>query len=213
MIPLPNISIAAAAKLGAVLLASLALVFIIHDRNHWKSEAGVRQQQLAQTKAAFDQTVAGYRAAAAQARASDAANAARVKTEQAAINERTADEYQTRIAAARADAQRLRHDATAATDSGVGGRAPVPSLPAPASGAAQSAGEDGLPDIDKLIATEQAIQLDELIKWVRAQAAVDPNTVAPAEAGASGRECATEVAATPAEMPACAGMTVHANVH
>ena len=28
---------------------------------------------------------------------------------------------------------------------------------------------------DALTATEQAIQLDELIKWVRAQAAVDPN--------------------------------------
>ena len=213
MIPLPNISIGAAIKAGIFLFAAFSLALLVRDRNHWKSEAGIRQQQLAQTKAAFDQTVAGYRAAAAQARASDAANAARVKTEQAAINERTANEFETRIAAARADAQRLRHDATAATDSGVGGRAPVPSLPAPASGAAQSAGEDGLPDTDKLIATEQAIQLDELIKWVRAQSAVDPNTVAPAEAGASGQECAIEVAATPAEMPACAGTTVRANVH
>jgi hypothetical protein len=212
MIPLPNISIAAAAKLGAVLLASLALVFIIHDRNQWKFEAGIRQQQLAQTKAAFDQTVAGYRAAAAQARAEDSANAARVKADQSAISERTANDYEARIAAARADAQRLRHHAAAPADSGDGGRAPVPSLPASTGGAAQSAGQDRLPDTDKLIATEQAIQLDELIKWVRRQAAVDPNTVAPAEAGASGRECATEVA-NPAEMPACADMTVRANVH
>lgn len=213
MIPLPNISIAAAIKAGVFLFAAFALALLVHDRNHWKSEAGIRQQQLAQTKAAFDQTVAGYRTAAAQARAADAANAARVKAEQAAINERTANEFETRIAAARADAERLRRYTAAAADSGDGGRAPVPSLPAPTGGAAQSAGQDGLPDTDKLIATEQAIQLDELIKWVRAQAAVDPNTVAPAEAGASGRECATEVAATPAEMPACAGMTVHANIH
>jgi hypothetical protein len=213
MIPLPNISLAAAARLGGVLLLALALILLVHDRNHWKGTAELRHQQLAQAKAAFDQTVAGYRAAAAQARAADAANAARVEAEQAAINERTEDEYQTRIAAARADARRLRRYTAAAADSGDGGRAPVPSLPAPTGGAAQSAGQDGLPDTDKLIATEQAIQLDELIKWVRAQAAVDPNTVAPAEAGASGRECATEVAATPAEMPACAGMTVHANVH
>jgi hypothetical protein len=213
MIPLPNISIAAAIKAGIFLFAAFALALLVHDRNHWKSEAGIRQQQLAQTKAAFDQTVAGYRAAAAQARAADAANAARVKAEQAAINQRTANEFETRIAAARADAQRLRHYPSAAADSGDGGSAPVPSLPASTGGAAQSAGQDRLSDTDKLIATEQAIQLDELIKWVRAQAAVDPNTVAPAEAGASGRECATEVAATPTEMPACAGMTVHANVH
>ena len=175
MIPIPNISIAAAMKAGVLLFAAFALALLVHDRNHWKSEAGIREQQLAQTKAAFDQTVAGYRAAAAQARAADAANAAQVKAEQAAINERTANEFETRIAAARADAQRLRHDATAATDSGVGGRAPVPSLPASTGGAAQNAGEDQLPDTDKLIATEQAIQLDELIKWVRAQAAVDLN--------------------------------------
>jgi hypothetical protein len=32
-----------------------------------------------------------------------------------------------------------------------------------------------LPLADRLEATEQAIQLDELIKWVRAQAAVDSN--------------------------------------
>ena len=32
-----------------------------------------------------------------------------------------------------------------------------------------------LPQSDRLIATEQAIQLDELIKWVKAQAVIDPN--------------------------------------
>lgn len=213
MIPLPNISLAVLAKLGGAALAILAFTFLVHDRNRWKSEAGIRQQQLAQTKAAFDQTVAGYRAAAAQARAADAANATRVKAEQSVINERTADEYETRIAAARAVAQRLRDNQAAAADSGSRRGAPMPGVPTTASGTAQAPGEDRLPETDQLIATEQAIQLDELVKWVRAQAAVDPNTVAPAEAGASGRECATEVAANSAEMPACAGMTVHANVH
>jgi hypothetical protein len=32
-----------------------------------------------------------------------------------------------------------------------------------------------LSEADALTATEQAIQLDELITWVKAQAAVDPN--------------------------------------
>ena len=48
-------------------------------------------------------------------------------------------------------------------------------FPLPPRGAAQAAGQDRLPQADALTATEQAIQLDELIKWVRKQAAVDNN--------------------------------------
>jgi hypothetical protein len=175
MIPVPNVSIAAAAKLGLALVTALALALLVHDRNHWKGQAVLRQQQLVQSKAAFDQTVANYRAAAQQARAADAVNAARVKTAQAAISERTADDYETRIAAARADAQRLRDNPTAAADSGAGRAAPMPGLPAAPERASQAAGEDELSADDKLTATEQAIQLDELIKWVKAQAGVEPN--------------------------------------
>jgi hypothetical protein len=98
-----------------------------------------------------------------------------VESEQTAINERTADEYKRRIAAARADARRLRDEQAAAANTGSSRTASVPGLPAPASGTAQAAGDDRVPETDQLIATEQAIQLDELIKWVKAQAAVDPN--------------------------------------
>jgi len=49
----------------------------------------------------------------------------------------------------------------------------MPAIPASPGGAAQSSGEDRLSDADALTATEQAIQLDELIKWVRQQAEVD----------------------------------------
>ena len=47
-------------------------------------------------------------------------------------------------------------------------------------GSAQAPREDGLPVSDRELATEQAIQLDELIKWVRQQHAVDnyPKAVA-----------------------------------
>jgi hypothetical protein len=51
----------------------------------------------------------------------------------------------------------------------------MPGLPGSAARAAQAPGEDRLPAEDALIATEQAIQLDELIRWVRQQSAVDPN--------------------------------------
>ena len=48
-------------------------------------------------------------------------------------------------------------------------------LSAAPGGPARAAGQDGLSGSDALVATEQAIQLDELIKWVRRQAEVDPN--------------------------------------
>jgi hypothetical protein len=51
----------------------------------------------------------------------------------------------------------------------------VPDLPAAAGRPAQAAVQNGLPAADALTATEQAIQLDELIKWVRNQHDVDPN--------------------------------------
>ena len=50
----------------------------------------------------------------------------------------------------------------------------MPSLPAAAPGAAQAAEQDRFSQSDRLTATEQAIQLDELIKWVLAQSRVPP---------------------------------------
>ena len=150
---------------------ALLLALLIHDRNRWKATATLRQQQVAAEKAAHEATVANYRAAAVRAQLADAANAVRVKTEQAAINERTAHVYESRIAAARARADSLRQ-ARAEADPRSRTTAPVPGLSAPAQGAAQAAGEDRLSHSDKLIATEQAIQLDELIRWNRRQAEV-----------------------------------------
>ena len=143
---------------------------------HWKKQTEQYEQLYQQEQAAFATTVASARAAADQARAADKANADRVAAEQTAINQRSANDFETRLAAARADAERLRVESQAAADSGARGNAPVPGISATARGAPQAAGQDRLPQSDALTATEQAIQLDELIKWVRAQAAVDPNS-------------------------------------
>ena len=156
--------------IGCVLLLTL----LVQDRNHWKAKAVRHAELLAGERAAHDVTVANVRAAVERARLADAANAARVRAEQNAINERTRDDYESRLAAARAAAVRLRRPTAAAAASPGGGRGQaVPGLPAAAEGIARAAGEDGFPDADRLIATEQAIQLDELIKWVRAQAKVE----------------------------------------
>ena len=172
MIGVPN---AVSLKLIAAIAGALLLALLIHDRNRWKAKTAQIAELLSAERATHAATVANYRAAAERARNADAANAARVAGEQAAINERTANDYQSRIAAARAVDGRLRRQAATEADPRRRGAAPVPGLSAAAEGAAQGAGQDRLPQSDALIATEQAIQLDELIKWVRAQGAVDPN--------------------------------------
>jgi hypothetical protein len=162
---------------GIVVAFTLLIMLTVQklEAVHWKKQSESFEQLYHQEQAAFATTVADYRAAAERARAADQANAARVAAESAAINERTTHDFEARLAAARAAAQRLRIDAETAAGSGPGGGAPMPGLPAPAGGAAQAAREDGLSQADALTATEQAIQLDELIKWVKAQASVDPN--------------------------------------
>jgi hypothetical protein len=159
--------------LGAA-LAAAALLWLVQSRDHWRDRARANEQLYVQAEAAHAATLANYRAAAEQARLDDAANVARVRADQAAISERIANDFETRIDSPRAAARSLREQAAAAAaHPGAGRGASVPGVPTPAGGAAQAAGEDRLPQSDRLVATEQAIQLDELIKWVRAQAGVD----------------------------------------
>lgn len=173
MIPVPDRLVL---KLVIGIGSLLMLALLIQDRNHWKAKTGHYAELLAAERGAHAGTAANYRAAAELARQADRENAARVKFEQTAINERSAHDFESRIVAARAaDLRlRLRPEAAAADPGGIRG-APVPVVPAAAGRPAQATGEDGFPRSDRLIATEQAIQLDELIKWVTAQAKVAPD--------------------------------------
>jgi len=173
----------------AVALALIVLLLVQKgETRHWRKQSGQFEQLYHGEHAAFAGTVANYRAAAGAARAADSANLRRVEAEQAQINERTADDYQTRLANARARAEQLRlHAQAAAADPGARRGAPVPGLSAATGGAARAAGETGLSSSDALTATEQAIQLDELIKWVRAQSAVDNDGRDPSNSKHRGR--------------------------
>ena len=166
------------AGMAVALALSILLAFQKIETHHWKKQSASFEQLYHQEQSGFATTVANYRAAADQARAADKANLARVSADQAAITERTANDYEARLAAARAEYQRLRVQSQAAADPGARGRAPLPGLPAAPGGASQASGEDRLSQSDALSATEQAIQLDELIKWIKAQAAVDNNSKA-----------------------------------
>ena len=161
---------------GIAASVALALLLLMQksETRHWRRSSARFEQLYSNEHSAFAQTVANYRAAAETARAADRANLTRVADEQRAITERTSNDYETRLAAARSLAQRLREQAaTAASDSRAGGAAPMPGLSAAPGGPSQGSDEDRLPHTDALTATEQAIQLDELIKWVRDQHGVD----------------------------------------
>ncbi|HEY8433280.1 MAG TPA: hypothetical protein VIK68_01570 [Sphingomicrobium sp.] len=163
---------------GLAVGTALALLLIIQkgETRHWRKQAAQFEQLYSQERAALSTTVANYRAAAQQAQAADKANAERVTAEQRSISERTSNDYEARLAAARSLARRLREQsATAAADPRGSASAPVPGLSAATGRVDQAAGQDGLPQPDALTATEQAIQLDELIKWVRRQAIVNAN--------------------------------------
>jgi len=163
------------AGLAATLGIGLLLIAQKIETARWKKQSASFDQLYREQQSALATTVANARAAADQARAADHANAERVTAEQRTINERTANDFEARLAAARSDAQRLRLEPQTAADPGTRGNAPVPSIPASSDGPAEGAGQNGLPSSDALTATEQAIQLDQLIKWVRAQGAVDSN--------------------------------------
>lgn len=159
---------------ASLILASLLLCAKL-DTRHWRKQSARYEQLYRDSSAAHAGTIANYRAATAAAEAADRAAVTRIETTQRSINGRSADALDTRLADARARAQRLRlQDRSAATDPGSGAAAAVPGLPGRSSGITQATSEAGLPADDALIATEQAIQLDELINWVRAQAAVEP---------------------------------------
>jgi hypothetical protein len=162
---------------GIAVSVALAILLIIQkgETRHWKKQSAGFEQLYHQEQAAFAGTIANTRAAAEAARAADKTNAERAQTEQSAISERTAHDFETRLAAAHAAAERLRVAAQARANSGSRRGASLSRLSAPVGGAAQAAGQDRLPPADALTATEQAIQLDELIKWVRRQHSVNPN--------------------------------------
>lgn len=136
---------------------------------------------LKDERAAHQATIANHKAAAQAASAAQAANLVRVDGDQTAINERVQDDHQARLSDLRARASDLASRLRAEGGSGVSSSARLPASGPPAGRAAQAPHQAGLPlhaaceplTLDeRLIASEQALQLDALIDWAEAQAAV-----------------------------------------
>ena len=157
---------------AALLLVVLLTVKAGEARHLRKQSVRFELLYLAEQSAAA-RTVANYRAAAETARAADRANAARIAAAQRRISERTTNDFEARLAATRARAVRLQLAGQASATAGGAARAtPVPAAGPTARAPGPAAAQNGLSLADRLIATEQAIQLDELIKWVNGQAAL-----------------------------------------
>jgi hypothetical protein len=158
---------------GVIVAAALVALLVIQTGKTHAAEAKLANTTA--TLAAAQQTIINYQQAAETARQADAQNKARAEAEQRAVVERTKADYEARIARARADAQRLRDQLARPAHPGSTGAAPV-SRPSGAGPAAPEAPADhGLSIDERLVATEQAIQLDALIDYVEGVLKVDLN--------------------------------------
>jgi hypothetical protein len=176
-VKLIGLAVAAAAILSFVLLAF-----------HWKSAMTERGEKLAvicqttRTASGVPKLKCGEVAAqiqfmgealnavrdkTAKAQADDAAHAREVEGRQTTIGQESSRDYQAELARVRADyAERLRRAASAA-NSGGRGNAPVSGPASSASGPDATAAQGGLPPVDALTATEQALQLQAFQNWAR----------------------------------------------
>lgn len=172
---------------GPLLVASLAFAvnaFVIVPRV--RADLARAEQTAVREKNAHDQTIERFRAATEAATQRNRNNILRIRTEQAVETGRIVDGYETRLAAARSRAAELdrvhRPAGAAGADTGSAREGGAPRLSRTATRADEAAADHRLPAegptvtltlSEALIATEQAIQLDALIDWVEAQAAID----------------------------------------
>lgn len=147
--------------IGGGLIARLERMTALNDSN----VANHRK-----TKAAFSQAMA-------DALRNEKLRLARVKAAQERINHDREVRANERLAALRTRYDSLRGQVGKAVGSQGGGQ-PMPGLPEPAFGADAAADTNGLSLAERYACSVSATQLDELITWVEAQVAIDPNEVA-----------------------------------
>ncbi len=183
---------AAIAMLGAICADQLiwiepALRDRIADRT---AERDTARQERDDERAAHRQTKTDYREAQAEAARQEQKRIERVKAEQQEITDAVEADYRRQLAGLHARAERLREELRAgAGAAGAGGSGEMPGLSTAIGRTAEAAGDRGFSapfgrnpaeQLERdVIATGQAIQLNALIDWLLAQAAIDPNAAEP----------------------------------
>lgn len=158
---------------AAVLVAFLYVRHLRHEVADARADAARGWSLFHQEQTAFRQTVANVRSAVAAAKKANEDNVTRIETEQDTKTQEVSREYQARLADLRRryDAGRLRSDTAAQ-----GGRAPDGAagtvqgsrVSHPSGGPDASASARDL----QFNAEANAIQLEELQKWIRDQQAI-----------------------------------------
>lgn len=167
----------AAGKAGESEVAACLVDGFKQDVAHLDQTIAERTGERDAERAAHNATRTSYRLAQQEALRREQEREARVAAQQQEINDEITRDYGRRLAAARAAAERVRRETvrTSKHSAGASGSEPVPGLSPAAGRADDAAGHSGLSVDERLVATEQAIQLDALISWVERQSAVDPN--------------------------------------
>lgn len=145
----------------------------------WIETAEQFERERDAERAAHRQTKTDYRNAQIEAARLESQRLDRVRTEQQEITDAVEADYSARLADARTRAERLREDLrTRSAARSAADPIAMPGLSAAGAGTSAAAENTRLPSGTEqlerdLIATEQAIQLDALIDWLKRQAAVE----------------------------------------
>ncbi len=156
---------------GTVVMATTEAV----DVRDGKSGAllPVKAKDVATHIANLGRAIKDVKAKTAQAQVDDLIHAREVEQNNTLISKEISRDYQADLAAARATADRLRGQLNAAAnDQGRRGTTGVSGSAAAIARPAGAAAQDGFSVADRLIATEQAIQLDALIRFYNRTAAI-----------------------------------------
>lgn len=168
MTPLP-IALRAALPIGAALLLIGAYAYGRSDGR--RLAEGPAIAAIERVKAAALATADAVRTKTAAAHAADLARARAAEQRAAVINQEISNDYQAHLADARARYDRLLANAAARPATGGGAGSGLPGLPGASGRPDAAAAQDRFLAADALTATDQALQLDALIRWVDAQIA------------------------------------------
>lgn len=173
-----------------LMLGILALghIFVIDPNLREQRDKVIGERNTERT--AHQKTKTDYREAQAEAARQEQKRIERVKAEQQEITDAVEEDYRRQLAGLHARAERLREELRAgAGAAGASGSGEMPGLSTATGRTAEAAGDRGFSapfgrspaeQLERdVIASEQAIQLNALIDWLLAQAAIDPNAAEP----------------------------------
>ena len=147
------------AAIGAAALLTLIVCLVLLTRQRDEARAALVVEQAAHAR-----TVADVKAATAKAHAEDLAHARAVEARNAAIAQETQDDLTTRLAAARADADRFAARLRAQAGAGGGGEHDAGmSVAAAATGGADGAGEEAV--VDARVCAENTVKAEGWREW------------------------------------------------